>query len=173
MIRVVLIFVLLSASQSLKADEDKALDIVREQWALRGSVAELTLNDLTIELMALKMPHGSRDQDEATKRRIDAQTALEGAYSLHKQRPESVQEEVDGEQVFHLILNAAERGLFDMAYIYSDTGALLSSRIEHLPTGWSVRLPTKDYPIMFVTTHIDDVYTFNLEKPFEALYWGK
>ena len=161
---------LLTSFLSGQAPELKA---VEQQWELRGKIAASKLNDLIIELESLKMPHKDRDQDEQTIKRIMAQIALESAYAHHKKLPETVREKVEDGLECHLILNAAERGMFDLVYVYSDSGDLLSANLENIPANWKVRLPTEEYPVMFVTTHQDTIYTFNLKQPFEAIYWGE
>ena len=67
----------------------------------------------------------------------------------------------------------SDKGMFDLVYLYSESGDLQSAHIEHLPVGWKVRLPTDEYPVVFVTTAKETVYTFNIELPFEGMYWGE
>ena len=99
--------------------------------------------------------------------------ALESAYAHHMKLPDQFRKKIEGGLECHLVLNAGEKGLFDLVYVYSDSGELQSAHIEQLPSGWKVRLPNEEYPLVFVITHKEEVYTFNLKQPFEALYWGE
>ena len=118
-------------------------------------------------------PINKPNKDENTLNRIAGEIAIESAYAAHKKLPEMARKKVEEGLACHLVLNAAEKGLFDLVYQYSGSGELQSAYIDKLPKDWQVRFPTEEFQLVLVRTDKDQYFTFNLKEPLKAVYWGE
>ena len=141
---------------SFLSGQDPDLQNVSYSWELRGSLAVTRMNSLLNELEAAE----KTGSNKKTLSRIAGEIAIESAYALHKHLPETARKKVDSGMICHLVLNAGDKGLFELEYQYSTEGELVSSNVDRLPEGWRVRLPEGDFHSILVTTDKDQVFAF-------------
>ncbi|UVT20056.1 MAG: hypothetical protein H8K03_20140 [Nitrospira sp.] len=134
---------------------------ISAQWKARAIEASETI--VTLQAKLKKLP---RESKEASL--LGCKYMLEFAYVSQLTAEEITHKRETNAEVFHLVLNGGDAGIFDLAYVYTKEGKHTMTRVDHLPKDWHIFL-FPDHPVQFGLSS-DDLCTFifNMSNPFES-----
>jgi hypothetical protein len=148
---------------ALFASAARAEPTIAMQWKARGLEAMEKIERLNKQSKLTKP--GSRQAAV-----IASQLQLEWAFVVFvdpRTEPKAHYTEKGNREVFHLVMNSGE-SMFDLMFIYAN-GKMIGSRLDHLPAGWQVFVPSDLITHMLVMREGASPIAIDLSAPLESV----